>query len=119
MMTIIFIVAYLCSSIGTCRMLYISDNNRYGWGLRTLESEWDALRIFLFIIVFLFWPVVFPQILIINWRYCFMSKEQALKHIDNRDIEKWGYEIGKKIAIEKGRLPANTPFIDYEHRTHN
>lgn len=94
---------YLCSCclcfFLTCR----SWNNEFGWGERTKPIP--RKDYFSCVGVSLCGPFGILAILLIEGRFCFMSKKRSLELYDAKHLEKYGYYIGRDIAKDDGRLP--------------
>lgn len=105
-MIIVIGIAYLCC-YGLCFYLTRKAiNNQYGWGERTNSKARDLP---FFLMFSLFGPVGLFIVFLSDWQYCFMSKKEALKLYDAKNLRKYGYYIGREIAKDEGRLPEGTP----------
>lgn len=103
-MFIILGITYACCC-GLCFFLTKRVlNNEFGWGERTLEKEGNIFYIFFSVTG----PVGLLIVFLSSWQYCFMSKEKALEVYDTKNLREHGYYIGRKIAKDEGRLPAET-----------
>lgn len=83
-------------------MFWRGVNNEFGWGLRAIEKDSFLKPVFLIGIPLGLGTII--AALMVSGKYCFMSRNKALRLIDEKDLKEYGYYISQSIARRKGRL---------------